>query len=128
MKTMTIEWRHFDQEGNTCVRCLETGAALQQAVAALAEECRPQGWEIRFTETKLGAERIAESNLILLNGRPIEQVLPNAALRETQCQSCCELLGGGGTCCRAIELDGALYEGIPWHVIRQAVCAAAQCC
>ncbi|MCI5119921.1 MAG: DUF2703 domain-containing protein [Candidatus Electrothrix sp. AUS4] len=85
-------------------------------------------WEIRFTETRLEAEQIAESNMILINGRPIEAILPKAVLRETHCQSCCDLIGKGTTCCRAVELDGMLYEGIPWQVIRQAVCAVAQCC
>ena len=128
MNMLEIEWRHFEQEGNTCVRCSETDAALQKAVDTLAEECRPCGWDIRFKETKLTAERIAESNIILINGKPIEHILPNAALRETHCQSCGEMLGSASTCCRAIELDGAVYEGIPWHLIRQAVCAVAQCC
>jgi hypothetical protein len=128
MNVLEIEWRHFDQEGNTCVRCSETGAALQRAVNGLAEECRPKGWEIRCKETKLAAEQITASNMILINGKPIEHILSNAVLRETHCQSCCEMLGSSSTCCRAIELDGTLYEGIPWHVIRQAACAVAQCC
>lgn len=128
MKMLEVEWRHFDQEGNTCIRCSETGAALERAVNGLADECRPRGWEIHFKETKLTSAQINESNLILINGRPIEHILPNAVLRETHCQSCSEMLGSSSTCCRAIELNGTLYEGIPWHVIRQAVCTVAQCC
>ncbi|WP_417910038.1 DUF2703 domain-containing protein [Candidatus Electronema sp. PJ] len=128
MHVLEIEWRHFDQEGNTCIRCSETGAALQKAVTELAEECQPKGWELRFQETKLPAQRMEESNLILINGKPLEQLLPHATLRQSHCQSCCEMLGSEATQCRAIELDGRLYEGIPWQLIRQAVCAAAQCC
>jgi len=29
MNPLEIEWRHLDKEGNTCVRCSETGAALK---------------------------------------------------------------------------------------------------
>ncbi len=128
MKTLEIEWRHLDKEGETCVRCSDTGEALHQTVAQLAEECRPRGWDIRFRETKLTPERISESNLILIDGKPIEAILPNAAAGLSLCPSCCELTGVSSTCCRTLEFKGKTYESIPAHLIRQAVCAIARCC
>ena len=128
MKTLEIEWRHLDKEGNTCIRCSDTGEALHKVVAELAQECRPCGWDIKFRETKLTEKEISESNIILLNGKPIEKILPNAVAGESHCQSCCELTGNSSTSCRTIESDGKAYESIPSYLIRQAVCAIAQCC
>jgi hypothetical protein len=91
LKKLVIEWRHLDEEGNTCIRCSETGAALGVVVERLAEECRPEGWEIVFKESKLTKDEIASSNLILLNGIPIENVLPNGRGSESHCESCCDL-------------------------------------
>jgi len=128
MKTLDIEWKHYDKAGNTCARCSETGQTLQKVVTELAEECRPCGWDIRLKITTLTEAEIPESNLILLNGTPIETVLANAEAGESHCESCCDLTGNSSTCCRTIELDGESYESIPANLIREAVCNIAQCC
>lgn len=128
MKTLEIEWKHLEKAGETCARCIDTGKALRQVVAELAKECRPAGWEIQFKETKLTLGEISESNMILLNGEPLEEILPNAAAGESHCQSCCDLTGNSLTCCRTIEFNGKSYEAIPADLIRRSVCAVAQCC
>lgn len=128
MKTLEIEWRHLDIDGNTCIRCSDTVEALDKVVAELAEECRPCGWDIKFRETKLTEKEISESNIILLNGIPIEKILPNSVAGESHCQSCGELTANSSTCCRTIESDGKSYESIPSYLIRQAVCEITQCC
>ena len=128
MKTLKIEWRHLDKEGNTCIRCSDTGETLQKVVAELAEECKPYGWDIKFIETKLTVKEISESNIILINDKPIEKILPNAAVGESHCQSCCELTGNSSTSCRTIEFERKAYESIPSYLIRQAVCTITQCC
>ena len=128
METLEIEWRHFDKEGNTCDRCSDTGQALYKVVAELSEECRPYGWDIKFRETNLTQNEISESNIILLNGKPIEDILQNAVAAESHCQSCCDLTGNPSTCCRTIEFEGKSYESIPTDLIRKAVCTIAQCC
>lgn len=128
MKTLEVEWKHIDKEGDTCVRCSDTGQALHRVVAELAEECRPRGWDSQLRETKLSEEQISESNLILINGRPVEDILPNAAAGMSLCPSCCDLTGISATCCRTIEFKGKSYESTPAHLIRRAVCTIAQCC
>ena len=128
MKTLEIEWKHFEKEGNTCIRCSDTGQALNKVAAELAEECRPYGWDIKFKETKLAEKGISESNVILLNGKPIEKILQDSVAGESYCQSCCELTGNSSTSCRTIEFDGKIYESIPSYLIRQAVCTIARCC
>lgn len=128
MRTLEIEWRHLEKDGYTCIRCSDTGAALSEVVSKLETECRPHGWEIRFKETKLTEKDIAESNLILFNGQPIESVIPEAKASESHCQSCCEITGQSTTSCRTLEIRGKSYEGIPESIIRQVVCEVAQCC
>ena len=127
MKRLEIEWRHLDKEGNTCIRCSDTGEALHSVVEKLAAECKPCGWDITLKETKLTEKDIHESNIILFNGKPIEEVLPKASASESHCDSCCEITGKP-TACRTVEFEGQRYEGIPALLIRQAVCEIAQCC
>lgn len=131
MKNLTIEWQHLDIEkggvASTCVRCADTGEAVADVVEALARECAPKGVEITCRETKLPASEVARSNLILFNGRPIEEILPRATASESNCPSCCELVGEQ-TNCRTVEIGGRSYEALPADLIRQAACAVAQCC
>lgn len=127
MKSLTIEWRHLDKAGNTCVRCSDTGAELDAVAASLAAECRPCGWEIGLRETRLDERRIAQSNLLLFNGIPIENLLPNAGASENHCESCCEFTGHP-TFCRTLAVGDRSYEAIPAALIRQAACNLMQCC
>jgi hypothetical protein len=131
MKKLTIEWLHLDVEtdgeATTCVRCAGTGEALADVVEALAHECRPTAVEISFKETKLAPSEVSRSNLVLVNGVPIEDVLPGASSSQNACQSCCELIGRE-TDCRTVEYGGETYETIPAALIRQAACAVAGCC
>lgn len=128
MNRLEIEWKHLDKSGNTCIRCSDTGEALQNVIEKLAVECEPCGWDVKFKETKLSESEIPESNIILFNGKAIEDILPEAKASESHCQSCCEFTGDSSTSCRTVEFDGNTYEEIPSSLIRQAVCVIAQCC
>lgn len=128
MKTLEIEWRHLEKDGYTCIRCSDTGEALNDVISKLADECKPHGWYITFKETKLTEKDISESNIILFNGKPIESVLPEAKASESHCGSCSELTDKPSTSCRTLEVGGKSYEGIPSSIIRQAVSEIAQCC
>jgi hypothetical protein len=125
MKETRIEWRHLESEGATCERCGDTGAALGEVLRGLREELREEGVEIRFTETKLGPDRISESNLILVDGVPLENWLSGASASENTCGSCSEILGVE-TCCRTVEIEGVTHEAVPAALIRQAVRKAAE--
>jgi hypothetical protein len=120
MKELSIEWKHYENEGATCLRCSATGKTLAQVVAQLEQELAPQGVTIRFTETKLSESEIPSSNMILLNGIPMEQLLAGAETSESLCSSC-GCLAGRETFCRTIEFEGKSYEEIPEELIRKAV-------
>lgn len=124
MKTLEIEWRHYDKEGQTCDRCAATGSSVREVVSALGNELAEKGVTVTFTETLLSEEHMAQSNMLLFNGVPLETVLDNAAADENHCASC-SCLTGSETSCRTVKFEGNLYEEIPAVLIRKAVFKAA---
>lgn len=93
----------------------------------LTRECKETGVQVIFVETLMGTSRIRESNQILFNGVPLEDLLPGAVAGENPCHSCCDLLGQE-TSCRTIVREGRTYEAIPESLIRAAACPAVGCC
>ena len=119
MNRLEIEWRHLDKNGRTCDRCSDTGEMVRSAYEALVGELQPRGWKVALRETLLTEKEIPDSNNILLNGIPIEQLIPNTRTSENCCASCGDLLGAP-TVCRTIERDGQTYETIPSALILEA--------
>ena len=127
MKTLTIEWKHLDKEGATCLRCSDTGKTLAEVVEGLSREWEAAGIRIELKETLLKAGEIRLSNQILFDGRLLEDLVPGAAAGESSCASCCDLLGED-VACRTVEHEGTAYESIPERLIRAAACRAAANC
>lgn len=127
MQTITIEWLHLDVAGATCERCGDTGRELAQLVENLRNECAPRGVDIVFHETLLSAEQISSSNSILINGVPLETILPQTLASTSCCTSCGDLTGRPEECRTIVHL-GQEYETIPQELIRQAVCKIGGCC
>ena len=120
MKTMHIEWRHFDKAGETCDRCAATGISVKEVVAELANELAEREVTLNFTETLLSEEQMGESNLILIDGIPLEAVLDDGKADENHCLSC-SCLTGSKTNCRTVQYEGIIYEEIPAGLIRIAI-------
>lgn len=118
MKTLNIEWSHLDVQGETCDRCYDTGENLMNEIKRLKRALEPQGIEIVFTETTLDESQVSQSNELLFNGMPIEEIL-DIKVAENYCDSCTALLGQD-TYCRTVIFDGNEYEDIPAKAIRQA--------
>jgi len=118
MKKLKIEWMHLDVEGDTCNRCYDTGENLNQEVKRLNRALESQGIIVEYVETKLDNTQIPNSNKILFNGIPLEDIL-DIQVSENYCDSCTTLLGKE-TYCRIITYDGNEYEDIPAKAIRQA--------
>ena len=110
----------MDKDGNTCERCADTGDTVRGVFEDISRELHPAGWEVTFKETLLTEKDITESNVILLNGVPIEEIIPNARKSKNCCASCGELLGAPAMC-RTIEHNGQTYEAIPTSLIQEAV-------
>ncbi len=118
MKTLKIEWKHLDVAGDTCDRCYDTGENLVQEIKRLNRSLQPQGIKVELIETKLDDTQIPQSNIILFNGVPIEDIL-NIQISENYCDSCSDLLKTE-TYCRTVTYEGNEYEDIPAKAIRQA--------
>lgn len=118
MKNLKIEWKHLDVDGETCVRCSDTGETLAQVVEDLTKKFESKGIRVEYIETKLDDTQIPQSNVILFNGIPLEDVL-DIKVSENYCESCTSLLGRN-TFCRTVEYEGTVFEDIPAKAIRQA--------
>lgn len=121
---MHIEWRHLEIGGDTCTRCAETGKNLAQVVRDLHKELASRGVEVIFTETTLGPDRIGESNAVLFNGVPLEQILSGVEVSENYCASCSDLTGSE-VYCRTVRFKGETHEEVPRLLIREAAYKAA---
>lgn len=119
MRELRIEWRHYAKEGATCDRCSATGTSARDVVAVLTQELAIQGIRVEFIETVLPEKLMAQSNMLLFNGVPLEQILENATASENECKSC-SCLTGTDTACRTIEHEGVTHEEIPSELIRRA--------
>lgn len=119
LEYLSIEWRHLDVEGETCLRCSETGKTVQMVIEDLIRELEPKGVRISFLETKLPESQVAQSNLILFNDMALEDLVPEMKISDNYCESC-SCLTGKETYCRTIEYKGKVYEEVPEEVIRQA--------
>ena len=120
MKTLSIEWRHLDLDKGTCLRCSKTGKTLQQVISELKKELKDKNVRILFSETKLSEKQIKQSNMILIDGKPIETILSGAEVGENYCSSC-SCLTGNETYCRTVAYKGETFEEIPEKIIRMAV-------
>lgn len=119
MKNIKIEWKHFDVKGETCVRCSDTGKSVKETIKEIISAYQSKKIEIEFIETLLNADCLAESNLILINDTPLEKIL-NASKIETDCSSCCSMIGKQVKC-RAIEYDGKIYEHLTAEIIKKGI-------
>jgi len=127
VKKVVVEWMHLEKDEKTCDRCDRTGQEVQEVVSRLNAECGPKDVQIERVETKLTGSEIERSNLVLVNGIPIENLLPNAEASKSHCSSCGDLTGKDESCRTIVQL-GAVYESIPQRLIRAAVCQEAGCC
>lgn len=122
MRYLLIEWKHFDKNGRTCQRCSQTGSNLNGVLKDLQEEFSSKGLNIELKETKLPERRMAESNSILIEGIPLENLLPDTKIGENSCQSCSDLIDKPTRCrCRTINLGKDIFEEVPVDLIRQAI-------
>jgi hypothetical protein len=84
--TLVVEWRHIGRDiENACERCGETGKAVMDVIEEIRPILEEEGITVRFVETVLENEAIAESNSILFNGVPIEDLIEGTEVTSTPC-------------------------------------------
>lgn len=119
MKNITIEWLHYDKEGETCTRCNNTGANIKNVIKQFQTDSSFKNIKIKYLETKLDADEMPNSNTILINGQKLEDIL-GASVSDNFCHSC-SCLAGRGSNCRTIVRGGDIYEAIPEELIKEAI-------
>jgi hypothetical protein len=124
MKEIKIEWMHYDKEGETCTRCNNTGDNVKAALKTISKDNKFKDIQISYHETKLDADKMPDSNTVLINGQKLEDIL-NATASENYCHSC-SCLAGAGSNCRTIIKDGKNYEAIPEEMVLEAITTIAE--
>lgn len=119
MKTLKIQWRHYDKEGETCTRCNNTRNNIKQVLELISKDKKNNGIKIDYHEIKLKADKMHESNMILINGLKLEDIL-NATVSENFCHSC-SCLAGAKTNCRTIKTKSGIIEVITQEMIIEAI-------
>lgn len=124
MRTLVIEWRHLDIEGETCARCYDTGENLAAEIKRLNRALEHRAIRVVLLETLLPESQTAGSNQLFFDGIPIEELLP-IEIRDNYCASCTDLLGKE-THCRTVVYEGDEYEEVPARAIRHAALLALE--
>jgi hypothetical protein len=118
MLHLEISWQRVVKDEQTCERCGDTGDAVRSAAQQLAQELAPLGIAVEVVEKALDLFATPDSNLVRINGEPVETLL-GATVGENHCQSCCDLLGQQ-TNCRTLTLGEHTFEALPEELILKA--------
>ena len=116
-KELVIEWNKIEKTPGAFE---ETGMALPAVLAEIKMLLELEGVSVQLIE------RVAESESLLFNGIPIEDLLEGVEVTTTAC-SCvsCESCGEGGEC-RTLRYNGEEYEAIPPELIGRAAAKALE--
>ena len=108
----------LEETGQTCPRCGSTGSEVEKAVHTLDQSLAPLGIEVVLQKETITpadfANDVLQSNMIWIEGKPLEEWLKGRVGQSTCCDVC------GDAQCRTIELDKQTYEVIPAILIVRA--------
>jgi hypothetical protein len=123
MKVLKVEWHRLVADGQTCLRCGDTGKEVDKACHSLEQSLAPLGIKVILEKQEISPAAFkrdpSRSNSLFLNGRPLEEWLGLRVGQSPCCGPC------GDTECRTIEGGGQVYETIPANLIIQAGLRAA---
>lgn len=114
MQELTIIWRRLIENDETCPRCGSTEKELDKAILILKEkniEVILKKEALRLDQFKKNPDK---SNQILINGKPLEDLLKGKTGKSKCCGVC------GDTECRTVEIDGEVHEVVSAEIIVEA--------
>lgn len=120
---MLVELEYLVVDGETCDRCGDTREGVRTAVEDARRLLAREAVTLELVERELAPENLADSNRVLVNGRPAEEWLGGASVM-SDCPSCGDLVGEPA-CCREIEVGGVRTEAVGRDVVFDAIMAAA---
>jgi len=115
---LIIEWRHLDQGEILCGRCTDTGTNLLNVIVQMGREHLLDGVEVEVKNTLLPPEKVHESNIVLINGIPLEKILDRDV---TFAEQCCPDFIGKPAPCRVVTTERDVFEAVPAEVLRRAI-------
>lgn len=118
MKHMMIEWQHLEVEGRTCGPCEKTKENILAAITELKSEFEGN-IRLEFIDTPLTEKDIKDSNRVLLNGIPLEDIY-DLEVKEAPCATCSDLVGRE-VCCRILVRENTETEEVPVEWIKEGV-------
>lgn len=118
---IVIEWRHVDL-GVQCGPCKDTGTNLWKVIEELSREHLLDDVEVEIQNTLLPEKRYLESNIVLINGMPIERIL-DADTTFADCPGCPDATGDPA-CYRADNPERNVFKAIPQELLRAALLKA----
>lgn len=121
-RSVVIEATVLRVDGETCERCSGTIEAVRQAARDLEAELVPFNVRVSLLEHATDAANLADSNVVIINGRSVEDWLGGDRL-STDCPSCGDLVGDS-VCCSAVEIGGQVHESLTAEQVRDAALAA----
>lgn len=121
-RSIVIESTVLRVDDETCDRCGDTVEAVRAAAAELTVALAPLGVRVTLVEHAATADEIESSNSVMINGRPIEELL-GAERVSTDCPSCADLLGES-TCCAAVRIGDTVQESFTVEQVKDAAITA----
>lgn len=106
-----IELHHLDLGEIACGRCSDTGETLLNVIAELGGEHLLDDAVLEVKNTLLLTNRANESNMVINNGIPLEQIL-DEKVGCAQCSACSEFCG---------QQDRDIVTAIPEEKLRKAI-------
>lgn len=123
-KNIEIIWERLVENGETCPRCKETELELEEAVKLLKNLLISHGIKVKLEKIPLSKSEFIKnpliSNRILINGKPMEELLKATVGKSPCCDVC------GPTECRTLEIGDETYEKVPKELIISAVLKEAK--
>lgn len=120
---LNIRWQRLVSDGKTCERCRLTEEEVDEAVRKLGKTLDSLGIDVKLEKEALTEEEFeknpTESNMIFINGKPLEKWID----ANTGQKECCDICGDEE--CRTIKIGEEEYEVVPSNLIINAGLRAA---
>lgn len=120
MKKITIEWFHYDKEGQTCCRCSDSSENIKSLIEKIKPLLKTKNIELELKETLLDEKHIDLSNTVRINGKDIMNLLNEKHGTMTECPSCSELIGKA-TSCKTFVYFGDTHDALPEKMLWEAI-------
>jgi hypothetical protein len=112
---IVIELRHLDLGEMACGRCSDTGENLLNVISDLGGEHVLDDVELEVRNILLPPNRADESNIVLMNGIPLGEIL-DEKIGSAGCGVCSDFCGE-----QDLHYSRDILSAIPKEVLREAI-------